>query len=84
MKHAVCHLVRRDSSASKFDRVQIAFILALSLLAEPLNDEGGEETGVSIVLTGRERSVFYQGEEGRGEGRGRREGEEGERKGGNE
>ena len=26
--HVACHLVRRDSSATKFDRVEIAFILA--------------------------------------------------------
>ena len=37
MQHAVCHLVRRDSSAIKMDRVEIAFILALSLLAETIN-----------------------------------------------
>ena len=41
-----CHVVRRDSSAIKFDRVEIAFILAFNLLAEPLTDEGEEETGV--------------------------------------
>ena len=29
MQCVVCHLVRRDSSAIKFDRVEIAFILAL-------------------------------------------------------
>ena len=29
VQHIVCHVVRRDSSAIKFDRVQIAFILAL-------------------------------------------------------
>ena len=27
--HVVCHVVRRDSSAIKFDRVEITFILAL-------------------------------------------------------
>ena len=32
--HVTCHLVRRDSSAIKFDRVEVAF------------DEGGEKTGV--------------------------------------
>ena len=37
VQHAVCHLVRRDSSAIEFDSVGIALILALSLLAEPLN-----------------------------------------------
>ena len=42
----VCHLVRRDSSAFKFDRVDIAFILALFYWLKPLTDEGGEETGV--------------------------------------
>ena len=34
---AVCHVVRRDSSAMKFDRVEIAFILAYILLAETIN-----------------------------------------------
>ena len=29
VQHVVCHVVRRDSSAVKFDRVEIAFILAL-------------------------------------------------------
>ena len=28
VQHAVCHLVRRDSSAIKFDRVEITFTLA--------------------------------------------------------
>ena len=42
---AVCHLVRRDSSAVKFDRVEIAFILALLYWLKPLTVEGGEETG---------------------------------------
>ena len=44
--HAVYHLVRRDSSAIKFDRVEIAFILALFYWLKPLTDEGGEETRV--------------------------------------
>ena len=46
MQPAVCHLVWRDSSAIKFDRVEIAFILALFYWLEPLTNEGGEETGV--------------------------------------
>ena len=29
VQHVVCHVVRRDSSPIKFDRVEIAFILAL-------------------------------------------------------
>ena len=33
-----CHVVGRDSSAIKFDRVEIAFILVLFLLAVPLAD----------------------------------------------
>ena len=33
MQQAVCHLVRRDSSAIKFGRVEIVFISALYLLA---------------------------------------------------
>ena len=44
MQH-VCHLVQRDSSA-KFDRVEIAFILAWLYWLKPLTDEGGEETRV--------------------------------------
>ena len=28
-RSSVCHVVRRDSSAVKFDRVEIAFILAI-------------------------------------------------------
>ena len=41
----ICHLVWRDSSAMKFDRNEIAFILALFYWMKPLTDEGGEETG---------------------------------------
>ena len=41
-----CHLVRRDSSAVEFDRVEIAFILALFYWLKRLTDVGGEETGV--------------------------------------
>ena len=45
MQHTVCHVVWRDSSAIKFDysldRISFSFII----LAEPLTDEGGEETG---------------------------------------
>ena len=39
MQHAVCHLVPRDTSAFKFDKVEIAFILksVLFLLAETIN-----------------------------------------------
>ena len=37
--------VRRGSSAIYFDRVEITFILVISL-AERLPNEGGEETGV--------------------------------------
>ena len=45
-QHAVCHLVRRDSCAIKFDRVEIVFISAVFDGLKPLTDEGGEETGV--------------------------------------
>ena len=34
-----CHIVRRDSSAIKFNRVEIAFILALLYWLKPLTDE---------------------------------------------
>ena len=47
MQHVVCHVARRDSSAIKFDRVQVAYIFALFHWMKRLTDEGGEETGVS-------------------------------------
>ena len=34
----------RDSSAVKFDRVEIAFILSMFDWLKPLTNEGGEET----------------------------------------
>ena len=39
-------MVRRDSLATKFDRVENRIYLSFILLAQPLTDEGGEETGV--------------------------------------
>ena len=39
-------MIRRDSSAIKFNRAYIAFISALFYWLKPLTDEGGEETGV--------------------------------------
>ena len=46
VQHAVCLLVRGESSAITFDRDEIAFILTLFHWLKPLTDEGGEETGV--------------------------------------
>ena len=46
VQSAVCHLEQRDSSAVKFDRIEIEFILAFFWWLKPLNDEGGEEIGV--------------------------------------
>ena len=46
MQHVVCHVVQRDSSAVKFDRFEIAFILAAIYWPNLLTDEGGEETRV--------------------------------------
>ena len=46
VKLAVRHFERGDSSALKFDRVEIAFFLALFYWLKQLMDEGGEETGV--------------------------------------
>ena len=37
VQHVVCHVVRRDSSAIKFDRVENRIHLSFILLAEPLN-----------------------------------------------
>ena len=36
LSHVVCHLVQRDSSATKCDRVEIALILALFYWLKPL------------------------------------------------
>ena len=38
----VCHVVQRDSSAIKFDRVEISPILVFFTWLTPLNDDGGE------------------------------------------
>ena len=47
VQHVVCQAVRKDSSATKFDRVEIAFIFsAVFHRRTPLTDERGEETGV--------------------------------------
>ena len=46
VKPAVCHLGQRNSSANKFDRVEIAFIIPLFYWLKLLTDEGGEGTGV--------------------------------------
>ena len=43
MQCAVCHKVQRGSSV-KFDRAEMAFILALFHWLKPLTDEGREET----------------------------------------
>ena len=37
--NVMCHLVRRDSSAIKFDRVEIAFTIGLLYWLKPLTDE---------------------------------------------
>ena len=47
VQHVVCHVVRKGSSAIKFYRVEIEFILVLVCWMKPLTDEGGEETEVS-------------------------------------
>ena len=44
--HVTCHLVRRDSSAIKSDRIEITFIWALFYCLNHYTDERGEETGV--------------------------------------
>ena len=42
VQHVVCHVLRRDSSAIKFERVEIAFILSHYRWLKPLTDEGHE------------------------------------------
>ena len=46
MQHVVRHEVRRDSSAIKFDKDEIAVILALFYWLKRLTNEGWKETGV--------------------------------------
>ena len=48
IERATCHVAKgiKGSSAIKFERGEIAFILAVFYWLEPLTDEGGEETGV--------------------------------------
>ena len=38
--HVMCHVVRRDSSAIKFDRIEIAFVVALFYWLNYYSDEG--------------------------------------------
>ena len=40
-QHVVCHVVRRDSKANKFDRIKIAFIFALFILPGTWRDNLG-------------------------------------------
>ena len=40
VQRVVCHLVRRDSSAIKFDTAEIAFILVLLYWLKPFTEEG--------------------------------------------
>ena len=40
VQQVICHMVRRDSSAIKFGRVEIAFNFALFCWLKPLTDEG--------------------------------------------
>ena len=50
----VCLVVRRDISAVKFDRVEIAFILALFYWLKPLTDEwggGNRSTRRKLLMT---------------------------------
>ena len=59
--HVTGHLVRRDSSVIKFDRVEIAFIWALFYWLNHLTDEGGEETGVPAENPWRRASEKVRG-----------------------
>ena len=46
VQHVVCHVVRRDSSVIKSDKVLSCIYYSFVLLAEPFGNEGGEETRV--------------------------------------
>ena len=59
MQHVVCHVVRRDRSATTFGRAEIAFSLALFYWLKRLTDEGGEETGVPGENPRRRHSETY-------------------------
>ena len=47
VRHVVSYVIRRDRLAIKFDRTEIAFILALVHGLKRLADERGEETGMT-------------------------------------
>ena len=59
--HVVCHVVQKDSSAIKFDRVYIVFIV----LTESLTDEEGVETGKTRENPGDELQKMPHTEPGR-------------------
>ena len=42
VQHVVCHVVQRNNSAIKFDRVEIAFTFAIFSWLKQLTDERGE------------------------------------------
>ena len=48
MQHFVHHVLRRNSSAIKSDRVEISIVSALFHWLKPLTDERGKETGVPM------------------------------------
>ena len=60
MQRVVCHLVRRDSSAIKFDRVEIAFILALLYWLKPLTDEQLDQGKFVVYLTSQQHASVSQ------------------------
>ena len=45
-QHVMFHAVLWNSSATKFERVEITFVLGLFYGLKPLTDGGGEETRV--------------------------------------
>ena len=56
----MCHVIRRNSSAFKFESLNRIY-LSYILLAEPLTDEGGEESGVPGETPGDELQKRLKG-----------------------
>ena len=49
VQHVVHHIARRDRSAFKVDRVEIAFILALFYWLKSLTDEFTYQENISLI-----------------------------------
>ena len=61
VQHVVYHVLRRDSSAIKFDRVEIAFILAMFHWLKPQTDKGWQQARLSRQICPRHNTAHVSG-----------------------